>query len=72
MTTLTYNIPSVHCDHCQMTIEREMTEMEGVNLVQVDIEGRQAVIEFAPPATDSAIKSLLGEIGYPPEELISL
>ena len=30
MTTITYDVPSVHCGHCQMTIEREVGELAGV------------------------------------------
>ncbi|MFQ5408982.1 MAG: heavy-metal-associated domain-containing protein [Anaerolineales bacterium] len=72
MTTLKYNIPAVHCDHCSMTIEREVGELEGVGAVSVNVDARTAEISFEPPASEDGIKALLTEIGYPPEQLITL
>ncbi len=70
--TVTFTIPAVHCDHCQMTIEREVGELEGVRAVAVDVGSRKATIEFEPPATREQIESLLSEIGYPVEKLVQL
>lgn len=35
MTTISYAVPSVHCGHCKMTIEREVGEMAGVQSVKI-------------------------------------
>jgi copper chaperone CopZ len=72
MTTLVYQIPAIHCHHCQMTIEREVGELEGVQAVSVSVDARQATIEYAPPASPPAIESFLAEIGYPIEKPIQL
>ena len=66
LTTLTYNIPAVHCGHCKMTIERAVGELSGVAFVSVDVDTKQAVIKFGSPATKAKIEVLLAEIGYPP------
>jgi copper chaperone len=66
-TTLTYNIPSVHCGHCKSTIEREVGKLAGVASVSVDVDTKQAVIIFDSPATKAEIEALLADIGYPPE-----
>jgi copper ion binding protein len=65
MTTVTYSIPNISCNHCVHTIQSEVSEMAGVKSVQANLEKQQAVITFEPPATEAAIKQLLAEINYP-------
>jgi copper chaperone CopZ len=43
----------------------ELSDMEGVNSVVADADGKQATVTFDPPATETAIKELLSEINYP-------
>jgi len=45
MTTITYNISAVNCDHCKMTIEHEVGKLPGVASVNVDVGSKQAVIK---------------------------
>jgi copper chaperone len=65
MTTVTYSIPNISCNHCVHTITMELTDMAGVSSVVADMEGKQATISFEPPATETGIKELLTEIKYP-------
>ncbi|GAI83490.1 unnamed protein product [marine sediment metagenome] len=65
MTTVTYSIPNISCNHCVHTITMELTDMAGVSSVEADMEGKQATISFEPPATETGIKELLTEINYP-------
>ncbi|MGB3713338.1 MAG: cation transporter [Candidatus Promineifilaceae bacterium] len=67
MTTRTYNIPTVTCNHCKMTVEQKVGELAGVASVRVDVEAKQAAIKFVPPSTETEIEELLAEIGYSPE-----
>jgi hypothetical protein len=39
--------------------------MVGVSGVDVDVDNKQVAVTFDVPADDSAIRTLLGEIGYP-------
>ena len=55
--TLVYSIPSVHCGHCKSTIERKGGELSGVASVSVDVDTKQAVIEFDLPATKTEIEA---------------
>lgn len=66
MTTVTYTLPAIHCGHCVHTIQMEVSELAGVQSVQVDEASKQAVITFGPPATEDGLIALLKEIGYPP------
>lgn len=72
MTTVTYNVPAIHCGHCTHTIEMEVGEMQGVQSVKADQNTRNVQITFGAPATEEKIKSLLAEINYPAEGLIAL
>ncbi len=65
MTTVTYSIPNISCNHCVHTIQSEVSEIPGVKTVQADAAKKVATITFDAPATEDKIKSLLEEINYP-------
>ncbi len=72
MTTVTYNVPAIHCGHCTHTIEMEVGELKGVQSVKADEANKKVVITFDVPANEQVIKDLLAEIDYPVEGLMSL
>jgi copper chaperone len=72
MTTVTYNVPAMHCGHCIHTVEMEVSELEGVQAVKADLDTKKVQITFDTPASEEKIKALLAEIEYPVEGLIAL
>lgn len=72
MTTVTYSVPAMHCDHCTHTIEMEVGELQGVQAVKADLNTKKVQITFDAPANEQSIKALLSEINYPAEGLIAL
>lgn len=72
MTTVTYSVPAMHCDHCTHTIEMEIGELQGVQAVKADLNTKKVQITFDVPASEQSIKALLAEINYPAEGLIAL
>lgn len=66
MITKTVTVPAIHCSHCTMTIERELKDLAGVREVKADLNTRNVMIAWEPPATWEQIAALLEEIGYPP------
>jgi len=72
MTTVTYTVPAISCGHCTHTIETEVGELKGVQSVKADLNTKKVVISFDAPASEDGIKSLLAEIDYPVEGLITL
>lgn len=72
MTTVTYTVPAMHCDNCTRTIELEVGELQGVQSVKANLETRKVQIAFDAPASEEKIKTLLAEINYPAEGLITL
>jgi copper chaperone len=72
MTTVTYSIPAIHCGHCTHTIEMEVRELPGVQVVKADMNSKKVEIIFDAPATEDQIKSLLAEINYPVGGLMTI
>ena len=65
MTTKTFNVPNISCDHCVMTIKRELGELAGVVSVEGDVDAKTVTVSWDAPATEDSIRSLLAEINYP-------
>lgn len=61
----TYHVPAIHCNHCAMTIKVELGDLTGITAVDVDVDNKQVAVSFDAPVDDSAIRTVLGEIGYP-------
>ena len=63
--TAVFDVPSVSCAHCKITIETELGRLPGVDSVNVDVKKKNATVHYNQPATPTAIESKLTEIGYP-------
>ena len=72
MTTVTYTVPAIHCEHCTHTIEMEVGELQGVQSVKAEQTSKKVLITFDAPASEEKIKALLAEIDYPVGGLITL
>jgi copper chaperone CopZ len=68
MTTKTVTIPAISCGHCVLTVENEVSEINGVQSVNADQDSKQAIIEWDDPATWDEIRALLIDIEYPAQE----
>jgi copper chaperone CopZ len=58
-------VPNISCGHCTATIERELSELEGVQSVHADQASKNVTIEWDAPARWETIETTLQEIGYP-------
>jgi copper ion binding protein len=65
MTKLILQVENISCNHCVNTIEMELSELEGVDSVNANAEGKTVEISFSEPATEEMILDLLTEINYP-------
>ncbi len=68
MSTKTFKVPNITCGHCVMTIKREVSDLDGVSSVEGDADSKMITVTWDTPATWEAIKALLEEINYPPED----
>lgn len=66
MKTAEYQVPNISCGHCVHTIQMELGELEGVQVVKADQADQSVHVEFESPATEDQIAALLTEINYPP------
>jgi len=65
MSTITYKVPAISCNHCVHTIKTELSELLGVKAVTADAVSKQVTITFEAPATPNEMEKLLAEIDYP-------
>ena len=64
----TVTVPTMSCGHCSAAIERELTEVEGVEVVSADLAKKSVRIAWHEPATWDEIRRTLVEIGYAPAD----
>ena len=57
--------PNISCNHCAMTIKRELTPVEGVVSVEVDVPTKMIRLEYADDEALTRAQAALKEIGYP-------
>ncbi|WP_156759028.1 heavy-metal-associated domain-containing protein [Microbacterium karelineae] len=63
MTTKTYTVQGMTCQHCVRSVTEEVSEIAGVEKVDVDLaSGRLEVT--APAVDDAAVASAVKEAGY--------
>lgn len=67
MLEKTYQIPAISCGHCIHTIKTELSEMDGIEEIEGDLEKKTIKVVFDLPASEEKIISLLTEINYPPK-----
>ena len=61
--TVTYTVPAIHCEHCAMSIREEVSEVEGVDDVAVDLETKIVSVSGID-LNDAALRSAIEEAGY--------
>lgn len=61
--TVTYSVPAIHCAHCGMSIREEVSEVEGVEDVEVDIDTKVVTIRGHELA-DEKLRAAIQEAGY--------
>lgn len=58
-------IEGMMCGHCQMTVEKAIRNVKGVQDVSVNLGSKQAEVSYDPAITDSAaIRSAVIKAGY--------
>jgi copper chaperone len=61
--TKTYTVPTVHCEHCVISIREEVSEVEGVEDVAVDLESKVVTVS-GRDLDDAALRAAIVEAGY--------
>lgn len=58
----TFSVPGISCGHCKAAIEAEVGTVDGVTLVEVDVDAR--TVRVLGEAGDDAIVAAIDEAGY--------
>ena len=40
----TYRVPGMHCDHCRAAVSGELSRVDGVESVEIDLDTKQVVV----------------------------
>ena len=64
MTSATLNVPDISCGHCKTSIEGAVSEVSGVDRVEVTIDARSVEVSFDDSvALDAIVEAIEGQ-GY--------
>ena len=63
MSTRTYSVDGMSCEHCVHAITSEVTQVTGIETVTVDLDAK-AVTVNGDPIDDAAIRAAIDEAGY--------
>jgi copper chaperone len=61
--TITYDVPAIHCEHCELSIREEVSEVEGVDAVAVDLDAKLVTVS-GHGLDDEALRAAIVEAGY--------
>jgi copper chaperone CopZ len=69
MTTKTFHISAISCNHCIHTITAELKTIGGVREIEGSAENRLVKVTFEAPATTEIIRDVLTGIQYEPDRI---
>jgi len=61
--TITYTVPGIHCGHCERAIKDEVSNVEGVISVGVDLDSKVVTVS-GEAVSDEAVRAAISEAGY--------
>ena len=63
-TTSTYAVSGLTCEHCVASVRDEMSKVDGVHGVNVDLASGRVTIESDAPLDNEAVAAAVEEAGY--------
>ncbi|CBG39485.1 copper-binding metallochaperone CopP [Helicobacter mustelae] len=57
-------VDGMRCNHCVDKIEKFVGEIDGVELVDVDLQNQKVKVVFEPAALETQIKDAILDSGY--------
>ena len=64
MTTTTYSVSGMTCGHCVSAVTEELSKLDGVTDVQVDLAAGTATVTSDQPLDAEAVRAAVDEAGY--------
>ena len=63
MPEMTYRVPAMHCDNCERAVRQEVSGVEGVESVSIDLETKLVTVR-GEGLSDEALLAAIVEAGY--------
>ncbi len=64
MTTATYRVEGMTCEHCVRAVSDEVARLAGVTRVDVDLATGSVVVASDAPLPDAEVRAAVDEAGY--------
>jgi copper ion binding protein len=62
--TATYTVVGMSCEHCVKAVTEEVTKVDGVTGVEVDLASGRLEVRSERPVDDAAVAAAVDEAGY--------
>jgi copper chaperone len=63
METISYTVPGMHCGHCKAAVEEELTAVDGVEAVDVELDTKIVLVRGGG-LDDAKLRAAIEEAGY--------
>jgi len=64
MSATTYTVNGMTCDHCVASVTEEISEIDGVTAVAVNLTSGVVTVTSSRPVADADIRAAVEEAGY--------
>ena len=64
MSENTYTVTGMTCEHCVASVTEEISEIDGVTAVEVDLPTGAVTVTSSTPIGDAHIRAAVEEAGY--------
>lgn len=64
MQTKQYTVPAISCQHCVRAVTNEVSKLDGVSVVSVDLATKVVTVEHGESVAPAAIVAAIQEAGY--------
>ena len=64
MSTATYTVTGMTCEHCVNSVKEEVSKIDGVTGVDVELATGKVTVSSDEPVPDDAFRAAIDEAGY--------
>jgi copper chaperone len=64
VTSATYRVTGMTCEHCVRAVTDEISKVPGVTDVDVDLSSGAVTVSSQAPLDDNAVRAAVDEAGY--------
>ena len=61
--TITYTVPAMHCGHCKTSVSEEVSAVDGVEAVDVDLDTKVVTVR-GDELDDATLREAIAEAGF--------